>query len=123
MSGSVFYACPSCISFSAKFQASLGKLDKRVEAVETTAKGHETRIMATDTKVEALEGALKKVKEELEKVKCTGGGGGDGEQLTRAVFTEMAARKSNESVVILHGMSEPDANIKKIEESKAADIA
>jgi hypothetical protein len=105
--GSIYWSCVSCTSFSAKFHASLGRIDNRVKAVETTVEKQSTDIAALQDKVKDMGEKLDNSKETDGKMRAE-----VQENAEIAVFSEMRDRENRRNNIVVHGLTEPDAKIK-----------
>ena len=105
--GRVYWACVSCTSFSSKFYSGLRKIEGRVSAVEAKLDEHDSAIDAVNEKVKILEQNCLKANDEIAKVES-----GVHDKASDVIFTEMRERESRMCNAIVHGLQEPDLQIK-----------
>ena len=118
--GNIFYACPSCAKFAAKFNATLSKLDARVGDVETAVQTNASDIAKTDAKLDKVETTCTKLKEDVTKLAHNTAGA---EAASSAVFKEIREREDRQEVVIIHGLPEPSPAVKDKDARIAADVS
>ena len=115
--GSIYWACVSCSSFSVKFHASLGKIEKRLTTVETTVEKHTTDIASLQDEVKAIDNKYDKSKEDVVKMRSEVQSNAES-----AIFSEMRDRENRKNNIVVHGLTEPDTKIKDKDTRIAADM-
>ena len=115
--GSIYWSCQSCSSFSAKFHASLGKIDQRLKKVETDVEKHSTDMASLTDTVNDIGEKYAKSKEAEDKMKLQ-----VQENAATAVFSEMRDRDNRRNNIVVHGVPKPDAKIKEKNSRIAKDM-
>ena len=112
--GRHFWFCNSCISSSMVFKKQIDELNKRVTAVESTAKTNTENISNVTKDVEKVTKDVEKLQEERTK---------DADSSKREIFAELSERTAKKNNIVMHSVAEPDPSIRNGNDRKAEDLA
>ena len=122
--GHVLWACASCLAFASKFNAKIRDFEKRFDSMEESVTNQATAMKDVQDSLSTVEASLKSMKESVTKVTVSADASDKGKQAsTTEVLKEMEERKARQSIVIIHGLSEPNVTIKDKDERIEADKA
>ena len=113
--GGTFWACISCRSFKAKIDKRLTALEKQVDDIDETVKGHATQLGDLDKDVKELKKNAGKAAQaaEIQTIK-------DGAQ--DAVFAELDEREKRKFNIVVHGINEAGIEVTDGKMRKNADL-
>ena len=119
--GRIFWSCRACKTFAAKFHASLGKIEKRLTAVEAKSSGNEGAITQVADDLKKVDTTVQKLEEKVKAFEESPRGGSGAS--ASAVLKEIKERKERQCIAIVHGLPEPSFQMKDSKDRMEADLA